>query len=311
MAYFTYIYSKVPKEYYRKVTSYTRASALLGKFGSAALAQFLVYITNKDYQILNMITISGTNFYIITIWIPDTNVKAFIPAMVGAFLWVGFLPPAQTSIYFNREEPKAKYRNALTLMRQHFFESFSRVYVLKWSIWWAFATAGFLQVKAYSQPMWSVITNNEGGLHNGAVEASLTLIGFLSALSTGYLDVNWESSGVFLLSVGTTIQGCLLILCSITTDVYIGYGCYVVFGGLYYFMITIAAAEVAKHIVRDSYGLVFGLNTGLALAIQSGLTVSLVSVLTVTLRNQFFIYGIYHITIAVLFAIVGVISIYF
>lgn len=232
--------------------------------------------------------------------------------MALALLWVIFLPQAEKSIYFNRDQKEVKtinkYRNAFDLMRQHFVDSFSMSYVLKWSIWWAFATAGFLQVKAYSQPMWSVITNNQGGLHNGAVEASLTLLGFLSALSTGYLKIDWERSGALLLSVGTIVQGGLMILCSTTHNIYVGYGCYVVFGGLYYFMITIAAAEVAKHIVRDSYGLVFGLNTMLALFIQSLLTISLVTVIAVNLRDQFLVYGLYHICIALIFMATGIIS---
>ena len=42
VAYYTYIYAKVPKAYYQKVTSFTRVAILLGRFVSGISSQILV-----------------------------------------------------------------------------------------------------------------------------------------------------------------------------------------------------------------------------------------------------------------------------
>lgn len=76
-------------------------------------------------------------------------------------------------------------------------------------------------------------------------------------------------------------------------------------------MDTIASSEIAKSIVEDSYGLVFGMNMFLALVLQTGLTLAFVSKdvgFALTSRNQFLAYGIYHICIAGIFIIIGLIG---
>ena len=42
VAYFTYIYARVPGQHYQKVTSFTRAALLIGRFLSGVLSQVLV-----------------------------------------------------------------------------------------------------------------------------------------------------------------------------------------------------------------------------------------------------------------------------
>lgn len=59
VAYFTYIYAKVDRKYYQKVTSHTRVAIFLGKFISGVLAQLLVQFKAMDYRDLNYITFSG------------------------------------------------------------------------------------------------------------------------------------------------------------------------------------------------------------------------------------------------------------
>ena len=59
VAYFTYIYAKVPKEYYQEVTSHTRAAILAGRTISGIIAQLLVSFNLMDYRELNYITFSG------------------------------------------------------------------------------------------------------------------------------------------------------------------------------------------------------------------------------------------------------------
>lgn len=59
VAYFTYIYAKVPKEYYQQVTSHTRAAILAGRAISSVIAQILVSFDLMDYKQLNYITLGG------------------------------------------------------------------------------------------------------------------------------------------------------------------------------------------------------------------------------------------------------------
>lgn len=59
VAYSTYIYAKVDKVYYQKVTSHMRAAALTGRFTSAVLAQLLLSFSILDVASLNHITFIG------------------------------------------------------------------------------------------------------------------------------------------------------------------------------------------------------------------------------------------------------------
>lgn len=63
--------------------------------------------------------------------------------------------------------------------------SFSSSHMLKWSLWWAFATCGYFQVSNFIQSLWETITPWETTtnttatpqIYNGAVEAVHTLLG--------------------------------------------------------------------------------------------------------------------------------------
>lgn len=59
VAYYTYIYAKVPNEFYQQVTSHTRAAILTGRALSGALAQVLVSFAVMDYRELNYISLTG------------------------------------------------------------------------------------------------------------------------------------------------------------------------------------------------------------------------------------------------------------
>lgn len=60
VAYYTYIYAKVNKEEYQRVTGYTRASLLAGRFIAAVLAQLLYSFKMMDERELNYISLGGT-----------------------------------------------------------------------------------------------------------------------------------------------------------------------------------------------------------------------------------------------------------
>ena len=59
VAYYTYIYAKVDKKYYPRVTSYTRAAIFVGKLLGDILAQALMYFQVMNYRDLNYITLAS------------------------------------------------------------------------------------------------------------------------------------------------------------------------------------------------------------------------------------------------------------
>ncbi|XP_017783550.1 PREDICTED: thiamine transporter 1-like [Nicrophorus vespilloides] len=295
VAYYTYIYAKVDTKYYLQVSSHTRASILAGRALSSIVAQLLISFELMDYKELNYISLG---------------------AMIIASCWSLFLPNVKKSIYFHQDgvekvQMSSKFRGAFTLMKTHFLESFSNRYALKWSIWWALTTAGFIQVQVYAQPLWGeILDSSEGSVYNGAVEAAATLLGFLSALFAGYLKIEWKGKGELVLSICAIIAGGLIVLSSQTEYVMVSYICYALYCCIYQFMITIASSEIAKCIADDSYGLVFGINTFIALVLQTILTLIFVEEKGFHMkpRDQHLVYGIYHFLISIVFIIIGLIS---
>lgn len=62
VAYYTYIYAKVDKDHYQRVTGQTRASLLIGRFLGSVLAQVLYSFELMDVRQLNFISL-GSEFY--------------------------------------------------------------------------------------------------------------------------------------------------------------------------------------------------------------------------------------------------------
>lgn len=240
-----------------------------------------------------------------------------ILAQILATLWAFMLPSVRKSIYFNQEnnllaiKKSEKFQLAFRLLWKHFKTSYSNMSVIKWSLWWAMATCGFIQVQYYMQTLWSEIEPGRKSIYNGAVEAVLTLLGTLAALLAGTMKTNWKLKGELLLTICSIVQGSSLLISSYTQYIWISYVCYIVFGSLYHFIITIVSSEVAKDIPEDSYGLVFGLNTLIALSLQTILMLIVVDGnigFGLSPRKQYNVYGGYFMGIATVYIIFGFIQ---
>lgn len=235
--------------------------------------------------------------------------------MLAATLWSISLPPVKTSIYFHQKDAnsqllKQKFRNAFGLMRAHLSTSFNNLYVIKWSLWYALALCGFIQVQTYMQPLWAQIVNDPSQpIYNGAVEAALTILGFAGALCAGFMRCDFETWGDLLLVLSSLAEGVILLYSSRTLYVVHSYVCYVAFGALFHFMITIASSEIAKFIKNESYGLVFGVNSFVAIVVQTLLTAVVVTDgvgFALRPRDQYFVYGWFFIAIATIYTIIGI-----
>uniref|UniRef100_A0A182QBU7 Reduced folate carrier n=1 Tax=Anopheles farauti TaxID=69004 RepID=A0A182QBU7_9DIPT len=299
VAYFSYIYAKVDREHYQKVTSHTRAAIYCGRFLAASLAQLLVYFEAMDYRQLNYLSLA---------------------AQISATAWALFLPSVQTSMYFHRRAPaideyredftnsdipeqtlskevttvngaiaddrsdsskamppfRSRMKNAFLLLWTHFRTSFTNRSVLQWSVWYALAMAGYIQILAYVQALWSSIDETQPAVWNGAVEAALTLLGAIVSLLAGYLHSGFLKPRTSLLSLAllSFAAGGAMLLATKTGTLVVSYIGYMIFCVLYAFAITVVSAEIAKNISDDCFGLVFGFNTLVALSLQTLLTVS-------------------------------------
>ena len=66
---------------------------------------------------------------------------------------------------------------AYKLLWMDFNGAYRNSYILKWSIWWAIATAGNLQVQSYIQALWKAVDSSNGSReYNGAVNAIQCLL---------------------------------------------------------------------------------------------------------------------------------------
>ncbi|XP_053947661.1 thiamine transporter 1-like [Anastrepha ludens] len=312
VAYYTYIYAKVDKQFYPKVTAHTRAAMFLGKLVAGSSAQILINLKLMTYKSLNYITLSTQIF---------------------SMLWAFTLPKVDKSLYFHRENYfdnaqstsvvgssstdlqdtksiKSGISENITptepfkLLWSHFYNAYSNLKVVQWSIWYAVNLAGYLQIISYIQVLWIEIEPHSEIAWNGSVDAVLTALSALMALAAGYIHAGRLKplQSLLVLSIFAALEGGAILLCCRTSNIYVSYVGYILFGALYAFSITVASSEVARHLVEESFGLVFGVNTFLALVIQTLLTIIIVSNSGFVLNTcgQYTVYAFYFITASVI-----------
>lgn len=225
------------------------------------------------------------------------------------------LPPSTPTTMKNDDfadlKPEFSWQRAYQLLWQHFLEAYTNPVVVQWSLWWALAMAGYLQVVSYAQLLWKEIDTNRENFYNGGVEAAMTLLSALGAFLAGFFDSSqYRKWDLWILTVCSVVESLLIIISAFTTSVWVAYVMYVLFGILYNFMVTVASAIVAKKIHEDSFGLIFGINTVVALATQTILILIIISDSGFALspRGQFYAFGGYFLGVSVLYAISGVVQ---
>ncbi|XP_030565762.1 thiamine transporter 1 [Drosophila novamexicana] len=316
VAYYSYIYAKVEKKYYPRVTSHTRAAMFVGKLVAGLSAQLLISFYWMNYMQLMYISVGS---------------------QVLALLWAIGLPRVEKSLYFHRKASASVEANTpvapvdniapkdakdapelsvakkdrvqpIQLLWAHFHSAYTNPMVLQWSLWYAISLAGYLQVTTYMQVVWKSFENEPTIVWNGGVDAALTALAALFSLMAGYLHAGRlkTRSSLLLLAVLSVLEGGCILLASWTTNIYLSYLGYVLFGALFGFTITVASAELAKSLVEDSFALIFGINTLIALILQTSLTLVVVSEsggLYLTTFEQFTVYAFYYIVVGTVYFI--------
>ena len=232
IAYYSYLYALVPTEYFQKVTGYLRGAVLLGKFMAGFLGQLLISLKVTNYLTLNYISFSCVIVaFVLSICLP-------MPASNGAnvFMINDDVP---------EEERKAsvceKWKRSMGTLMRAFKESYSNRILLRWSIWWALATCGYLQIGNYVQNLWEEIQGpDKNDSLNGGVEAAGTLGGAIVALILSFIKVRWGIVGEMLLGCLSLLDGVLLFVMAKTGNYWIAYITFVCFRVSYTFLITVA-----------------------------------------------------------------------
>uniref|UniRef100_A0A672FBU8 Thiamine transporter 1-like n=1 Tax=Salarias fasciatus TaxID=181472 RepID=A0A672FBU8_SALFA len=333
VAYFSYIYSVIPVEHYQRATGYLRSAMLAGYTIGASLGQMLISLAGMDYFYINAITLGIVSIaFLVSFWLPMPKRSLFFKGKNAAAVGLqsqqeegplGEKRPEDPETdgneggcgkdkmednirvaWFSRENVMA----AGHLLWQSFKESYSSRQLIYWSLWWALATAGYVQVFNYIQLMWDHIEPSAtSSVYNGGVEAACSLVGAAAAFSVGYIKVTWTVWGELALGLFSAVGSGAVFLMAFTSSIWVCYTGYVLFKSCYMFLITITTFQIASNLSMECYALTFGINTFVALLLQTIITFIVVdeAALGLDVVTQFIIYGSYYGAISLLFLIRG------
>ncbi|MCP9265202.1 Protein CBR-FOLT-1 [Dirofilaria immitis] len=310
IAYYSYMYAVVNQKYYKLITSYIRAAALVGKFLAFGLGQFLISFGSVCVVLC------------IAAILPPIQSKMAANKVVE----ISGDKPKTSSVSAdyeeelkndqrNFEERTALSTNAPNVDRGtviyfraiwYHFKIFKRnKIVLKWSIWWALTSCGIFQIMNYVQTLWATMQTSSD-TYNGITECVNTFIGAFISFLVQYMNVNWSKRGEYVLLITSAFISVLLIIMSQAEVVYVNYALYVVVITIYHLLITVASVNIATQLDSASYGLVFGWNTFLALFLQTILTFAVADKhgFSLLIRTQFIVYGCYFAMIAIMFVLI-------
>lgn len=224
IAYYSYIYAVVSDEHYKKVTSLTRMAVLLGRTVGWYAGQIL-YDTNvlSLYQ-LNFISLGSISVACVIV--------PFLPAVRIEGI------DSRCPECYNCMAGCHQFKKAMVDMARDFRLIYSNGELLRWSLWWAFATCGEFQVGNFVQNLWEEI--DETTDWNGYAQATATLAGFFVALAVAYCQMNWTVWGEMVLGIVSLGDAAVLFAMSQTSSVIFAYGLFLLFRASYTLLITVA-----------------------------------------------------------------------
>ncbi|CAG9539698.1 unnamed protein product [Cercopithifilaria johnstoni] len=300
-AFFAYIYSKSEKDQYQKLTSYSRAAIMSGRMISYLLAQLIIIMKIGNYRLLQCIGFGVPCFVVIFVmFLPNVHWKQIVTRLSDS-------KSKETGVkQFDLPQTYGAYvKYQLCRMRRNLAHIYRIGAIRKWSIWWALTTCMSLQVAQYAQSLWGEVQRGDTNSFNGFAEATYTATAAISILILGLAKINWDKWGELALAMISLIDTLILFTYSQAQSIWIMYACYIGYRSLYQVMITIAQWNLAKKMIGELYGLVFGLNSFIALLLQTLLTITIPDQrgLNMPVREQFLVYAGCHVFIGTIFLI--------
>lgn len=154
VAYYTYIYAKVDRDQYKKVTSYTYTAIFVGNCGAAILSQLLVSSKLMNYHQLNYLTLGSVSISLfISFILPGVGKSIYFYRNINQEEIAPAIVPGEDDKERDRGDitPETltysqRIRRAYKMLWYDFKRAYSNPHVVKWSVWWAIASAGHVQV---------------------------------------------------------------------------------------------------------------------------------------------------------------------
>ncbi|VDN05091.1 unnamed protein product [Thelazia callipaeda] len=288
IAFFSYIYAKTEKDEYQRVTSYSRASTMAGRMICYLSAQTVILTRIGNYETLQWIGFGVPCCAVIfAIFLPNVYWKEILLKLTDS--------TNRTSIVERIELPKTygaylKYR--LHVMRNELVRIYQIDAIRKWSIWWALNTCMSLQVAQYAQVLWGEVQGRNERSLNGFAEAAYAASATIAILILGLAEINWDKWGELMLAVISLTDTLILIVYSQAESIQVMYMCYIGYRW-----------NLAKKMIGESFGLIFGLNSFIALTLQVLLTIIVPDHhgLNMPVRKQFMVYAGCHAFIGTIF----------
>uniref|UniRef100_A0A0M3JVT9 Folate transporter 1 (inferred by orthology to a C. elegans protein) n=1 Tax=Anisakis simplex TaxID=6269 RepID=A0A0M3JVT9_ANISI len=257
IAYYSYMYAVVDQKHYKRITSYIRCAALVGKFLAFALAQLLISFRYGSYLLLNQISFASVCIIlIIAVMLPPVSSKVIANKVQTADNRKMERNDLQKSGTEDNDDPVECEKSRANVLAvdsdilayfvsiwNHFQIFRTNKVVLKWSLWWALTSCGIYQVYNYVQTLWATMQKDGEDTKNGLTECVNTMIGALIAFLVQYMHVNWVKCGEVALFVTSSIAALLVFALSQTTDIWIAYVLYVTLAAIYHMLMT-AASEL-------------------------------------------------------------------
>lgn len=216
------------------------------------------------------------------------------------------LPPIQEEQSYSpeKQETSPKFVSIFT----NFKFAYPNKYVVKWSLWCILTICGYNQLSIYVQPLWKFIQNNKNIFpYNGFLEGIYAVFALFGTICGGYARFDWKYTGDLILSMTSLVEAFMLIFMSQIQQTVLNCMFYVFLGFLYHFIMTIVSAEIAKFLKKGCFGLVFGFITFMG-SVLSSLMVCLFddkTGLKLDTEYLFMAYGYYHLSVCVLFIVIG------
>ncbi|XP_022608730.1 thiamine transporter 2-like [Seriola dumerili] len=314
VAYFSYIYIVVHASYYQRVTSYVRASILLGYSVGGLLAQLLVSLGGVSLYCLAFVTLISVSIALITsFFLPMPKTSLFLNGTYSAQQRNSDedAHKSESADSDNRMKSRMAAKHIGRMFRRLILDCktcYSSAALLFFCIWAATGRCGFYQVSGYVQLLWVYIQPQNATAYNGGVDAISTLTGAAATVAVGHMSLEWSVWGELILGGFTLLIAGSVFLMDLTDNIWISYTCYILFKTVYMQLSTICTFQIAKALNRKRYALVFGINSFVGTVLQSVLTAIVINTksLKLTITSQFFIYASYFAVIAMLFTVRGV-----
>ncbi|XP_044267780.1 folate-like transporter 3 [Tribolium madens] len=281
VAYFVSIYCHGDEKNFQRLTSYVRAAPLLGRIIASLLAQLLVSQNWFSYKELHYF-----------------NLAAFIFSIIVTIL----LPPIYEKL--EKPQPASNLSSILTNLKS----AYPNKYVVKWSLWSILTVCGYTQISVYVQPLWKILQKKSDiSPFNGFLEGIYAIFALLGTICGGHARFDWKYTGDLILSMTSLVEAFMLLFMSQIEEIVLNCIFYVILGFLYHFIMTIVCGEIAKFVQKGCFGLVFGFIALMASILSSVIVCLLNDKIGLRLDTQylFMVYGYYHLSVSVLFIIIG------